>query len=64
MHIEQRTVAGVVVLSVIGDITMHGTGDSPLADKVRAALYEGRNRFVLDRGHVRYSRDWSPATCV
>ena len=54
MNIEQREVRDVMVLSIMGDITMCGTGDSPVADKVRSALHEGHDRFVLDLGHVRY----------
>ena len=54
MTIEQRTVGHVVVLSIMGDITMNGTGASRVADKVRGVLEEGHNRFVLDLGRVRY----------
>ena len=54
MNIEQRTVGDVVVLSILGDITMNGTGASQVADKVRSGLHEGHDRFVLDLGHVRY----------
>jgi len=54
MTIEQRTVGDVVVLSIMGDITMNGTGASRVADKVRGVLEEGHNRFVLDLGRVRY----------
>lgn len=54
MNIEQRTVGDVRVLSVIGDITMKGTGVAQVADAVRGALQAGHHRFVLDLGHVRY----------
>ena len=54
MNIDQRTVGNVMVLSIVGDITMNGTGGSPVADKVRSALQKGHDRFVLDVGHVRY----------
>ena len=54
MHIEQRTVGDVVVLSIIGDIAMNGTGASQVADKVRSVLQEGHDRLVLDLGRVRY----------
>ena len=54
MNIRQRTVGDVVVLSVVGDITMNGTGAARVADKVRSELQEGHDRIVLDLGHVRY----------
>ncbi len=54
MNIEQRSVGDVIVLSIRGDITMNGTGATPLADKVRSELQQGRDRFVLDLRHVRY----------
>ena len=54
MNIEQRRVGDVLVLSITGDITMNGTGGAQVADKVRSALQGGRNRIVLDLGHVRY----------
>jgi anti-sigma B factor antagonist len=54
MNIEQRTVGDVVVLSIIGDIAMNGTGASQVADKVRSLLQEGHDRLVLDLGRVRY----------
>ena len=54
MNIEQREVGDVMVLSVLGDITMNGTGATQVADKVRSALLEGHDRLVLDLGHVRY----------
>ena len=54
MTIEQRTVGDVAVLSVKGDITMGEGGASRVADMVRSTLQEGRNRIVLDLGHVRY----------
>jgi anti-sigma B factor antagonist len=54
MYIEQRTVGDVVVLSIIGDIAMNGTGASQVADKVRSVLQEGHDRLVLDLGRVRY----------
>jgi anti-sigma B factor antagonist len=54
MHIEQRTVGNVMVLSIMGDITMNRAGDTPVVNRVRSALNEGHDRFVLDLGHVRY----------
>jgi anti-sigma B factor antagonist len=54
MNIEQRTVGDVVVLSIIGDIAMNGTGASRVADTVRSILQQGHDRLVLDLGYVRY----------
>lgn len=54
MEIEEREIGDVMVLSVLGDITMNGTGATQVADKVRSALLEGHDRLVLDLGHVRY----------
>jgi len=54
MRIEQRTVGGVVVLSIRGDITMGEPGAIRLADRVRAALQEGHDRLLLDLAYVRY----------
>jgi anti-sigma B factor antagonist len=54
MKIEQRTVGDVVVLSIIGDIAMNGTGASRVADTVRSILKGGHDRIVLDLEHVRY----------
>jgi anti-anti-sigma factor len=53
MNIERRTVGDVVVLSIIGDIAMNGTGASRVADTVRSILKEGYDRIVLDLEHVR-----------
>lgn len=53
MNINQRAVGGVLVLSVVGDITMRG-GATQLADTVRGALQQGHTRLVLDLGSVRY----------
>ena len=55
MKIEQRrTVGGVIVLSIQGDITMNGSGAAGVAECVRQALQAGHDRLVLDLGHVRY----------
>ncbi len=55
MKIEQRrTVGGVIVLSIQGDITMNGSGGAGVADYVRQALQAGHDRLVLDLSHVRY----------
>jgi anti-sigma B factor antagonist len=47
-------VGEVVVLSVVGDITMTGTGATEIADLVRSLLQNGHERLVLDLGRVRY----------
>ena len=54
MDIQQRTVGGVVVLTIMGDISMNGAGMTPVADVVRSELQQGHNRLLLDLGHVRY----------
>jgi anti-sigma B factor antagonist len=54
MNIEQREVGDVMVLSIIGDITLNGTGATVVADKVRSQLQQGHQRLVLDLGRVRY----------
>lgn len=54
MDIEQRTVGDVLVLSIRGDITMVGGGATRIADAVRGALEPGRDRLLIDLGHVRY----------
>ena len=43
-----------MVLSVVGDMTLNGSGATMIADKVRSEMVQGQNRFVLDLGHVRY----------
>ena len=54
MDIVHRTVGNVTVLSIAGDITLNGTGATGIADRVRGELQQGRDRVVLDLGHVRY----------
>jgi anti-sigma B factor antagonist len=54
MTIEQRTVGGVEVLAVTGDITMPEGGAARVSDKVRSVLQEGHVHLVLDLGGVRY----------
>lgn len=54
MTIKERKLAGVVVLSIAGDITMAIRGTSGVADRVRSALSQGERRFLLDLGRVRY----------
>ena len=53
MHLEDRTVDGVTIVRVHGDIVLNGSGPA-LADRVRALLDQGRTRIVLDVGDVRY----------
>lgn len=54
MKLKQQTLAGVVVLSVAGDITMAGTPEDSVAGRVRAALIDGERKFLIDLGRVRY----------
>jgi len=54
MRIVQRALGDVMVLSVMGDITITGSGTTPLADVVRDVLDRGRSRLILDLTHVKY----------
>jgi len=54
MTIEQRTVGGVIVLSIAGDIMMNRDGETEIADTVRRHLGIGRSRILLDLARVRY----------
>jgi anti-sigma B factor antagonist len=54
VNIEKKMVGDVMVLSLVGDMTLDGSGAIMIADKVRSEMVQGQNRFVLDLGHVRY----------
>ena len=54
MNIEQRLVGDVTVLSIDGDITTNHAGAPPIADTIRQLMQQGRRRFILDMGRVRY----------
>jgi anti-sigma B factor antagonist len=54
VNIEKRMVGDVMMLSLVGDMTLDGSGATMIADKVRSEMVQGQNRFVLDLGHVRY----------
>jgi anti-sigma B factor antagonist len=54
VSIEKRMAGDVMVLSVVGDMTLDGSGALMIADKVRSEMVQGQTRFVLDLGHVRY----------
>lgn len=54
MNILQKTIDDVTVLSVMGDITITGTGTTPLADVVRQVLDKGHVHVILDLAHVKY----------
>ena len=54
MTIQQKSIGDITVLSVRGDITITGTGTTPLADVVRDVLARGHVRLVLDLAHVKY----------
>jgi anti-sigma B factor antagonist len=54
MRVAQHTIGEVTVVSVDGDITITGTGTTPLADTVRDLLVWNRTRLVLDLAHVKY----------
>ncbi|MEZ5420403.1 MAG: STAS domain-containing protein [Vicinamibacterales bacterium] len=53
MTIDERQ-RGVTVLRPTGDITITGTGTTPLADAVQAVLDRSGTRLILDLSHVRY----------
>jgi anti-sigma B factor antagonist len=54
VNIEKRMAGDVMVLSLVGDMTLDGSGATMIADKVRSEMVQGQNRFLLDLGHVRY----------
>lgn len=54
MEVHERRVADVTVIAVSGDITLREGSAAQLAQNVRAALQQGRERLVLDLGCVRY----------
>jgi anti-sigma B factor antagonist len=54
VNIEKKMVGDVMVLAVVGDMTLDGSGATMIADKVRSEMVQGETRFVLDLGHVRY----------
>lgn len=43
-----------MMLSLVGDMTLDGSGATMIADKVRSEMVQGQTKFVLDLGHVRY----------
>ena len=54
MNIQRKTIGDVTVLTVVGDITMTGTGTRPLADIVRDVLDKGHTRLILNLAYVKY----------
>ena len=53
MQIEERSVAGVVVLDVKGKITL-GEGDELLKDKINSLVNQGRKQILLNLAGVPY----------
>ena len=53
MHIEERSVEGVIVLDVKGKITL-ADGDQLLKDKINSLLQQGRRKIVLNLEDVPY----------
>ncbi len=54
MRVAVRTAGDVAVVTVNGDITITGTGTTPLADTVRDLLARHRVHLILDLAHVHY----------
>ena len=54
MNIEERTVGGVMVIKVTGDITLNKGGDVILKDKINSVLQQGHKKILLDLGGVAY----------
>lgn len=50
---RERTVEGVTVLDLTGDITI-GEGNVALRNVIRRLLGEGRNKILLNLANVRY----------
>src|ERR1700712_6061327 len=53
MHIEQRSVGGVVVVDLTGKITL-GEGTELLKDKVNSLVNQGHKNLVLNLAGVSY----------
>jgi anti-sigma B factor antagonist len=53
MHIEERSVEGVIVLDVTGKITL-GDGDQLLKDKVNSLVNQGHTKILLNLAGVPY----------
>ena len=54
MKLVERAVGEVVVLTVTGDVSLNGQGDTQLREKVADFLKEGHRKLVLDLGGVTY----------
>jgi anti-sigma B factor antagonist len=53
MHIEERSVEGIIVLDVAGKITL-GDGDQLLKDKVNSLVNQGHTKILLNLAGVPY----------
>jgi anti-sigma B factor antagonist len=53
MHIEERSVEGIIVLDVTGKITL-GDGDQLLKDKVNSLVNQGHTKILLNLAGVPY----------
>jgi anti-sigma B factor antagonist len=54
MQLEQRIVANVAIIKVIGDITLSKGGDVLLKDKVQSLLHQGYTNLLIDLSGVSY----------
>lgn len=54
MHLEERMVGDVAVVTVTGEITLNKGGDVALRDKVRSLLQQGYTKLVVDLGNVSF----------
>ncbi len=53
MDIDERTVDGVTILDLKGQMTL-GAGDALLKDKINSLIQQERNRIILNLGQVTY----------
>ncbi len=54
MQIDERTVGGVTIIKVTGDITLNKGGDVLLKDKIQSLIQQDRKTLLLDLGGVSY----------
>lgn len=54
MHLEERMVGDVAVITVTGEITLNKGGDVALRDKVRSLLQQGYTKLIVDLGNVSF----------
>ena len=54
MHLEQRIVGDVAVVTVIGDVTLNKGDDVLIKDKIHSLIHQGHTRILLDLGGVSH----------